>query len=104
MDASASKLDEEEHVPLQRDRLDREEVDREHARGLRSQEGTPGQPPTLANRAESRLARAGRADLDVDFVSLSGGGRGQLAAALTSLLSGGQVAVHSVATAAEGIR
>jgi hypothetical protein len=59
--------------------------------------------PTLANRAESRLARAGRADLDVDFVSLSGGGRGQLAAALTSLLSGGQVAVHSVATAAEGI-
>jgi len=43
VDAPAAELDEEEHVqPLQRDRLDREEVDREHALRLRSQEGTPG--------------------------------------------------------------
>src|SRR4051794_835104 len=41
VDTSATQLDEEEHVqPLQRDRLDREEVDREHACGLRSQQGT----------------------------------------------------------------
>src|SRR5262249_31295460 len=39
---------------------------------------------------------------DVVFVSLSGGGRGQIAAALTSTLSAGQVAVHSAGTAAEG--
>jgi hypothetical protein len=58
VDTSAAELDEEEHrQPLQRDRLDREEVDRERARGLRSQEGTPGQPRTLVDRAESRLAQ-----------------------------------------------
>jgi len=35
--ASAGKLNEKEHVqPLQRDRVDREEVDGEHGRGLRS--------------------------------------------------------------------
>jgi len=34
------------------------------------------------------------------FVSLSGGGRGQIAAALTTLLSGGAVSVHSAGTAA----
>jgi len=39
---------------------------------------------------------------DVVFVSLSGGGRGQIAAALTTLLSGGQVAVHSAGTAIRG--
>src|SRR5438876_3491674 len=34
VDASATEFDEEEHVQsLQRDRLDSEEVDREHARG-----------------------------------------------------------------------
>jgi hypothetical protein len=56
VDASAAELDEEEHVqPLQRDRLDGEEVDREHARGLRSEEGTPRQPGTLARRAETGL-------------------------------------------------
>ena len=53
VDASAAEFDEEEHVqPLQRDRLDGEEVDREHARGLRSQEGTPGEPRALAGGAE----------------------------------------------------
>jgi arsenate reductase (thioredoxin) len=37
--------------------------------------------------------------LDVVFVSLSGGGRGQIAAALTTLLSENQVSVHSAGTA-----
>jgi arsenate reductase (thioredoxin) len=39
---------------------------------------------------------------DVVFVSLSGGGRGQIAAALTSLLSSNRVSVHSAGTAVEG--
>jgi arsenate reductase len=43
-----------------------------------------------------------KASWDVVFVSLSGGGRGQIAAALTTLLSDGQVAVHSAGTAIRG--
>jgi arsenate reductase len=39
---------------------------------------------------------------DVVFVSLSGGGRGQIAAALTTLLSGSRVSVHSDGTAVHG--
>ena len=39
---------------------------------------------------------------DVVFVSLSGGGRGQIAAALTTLLSGNLVSVHSAGTAVHG--
>ena len=39
---------------------------------------------------------------DVVFVSLSGGGRGQIAAALTTLLSENRVSVHSAGTAAHG--
>jgi arsenate reductase (thioredoxin) len=38
--------------------------------------------------------------LDVVFVSLSGGGRGQLAAALTTALSGGAVSVHAAGSQA----
>lgn len=38
---------------------------------------------------------------DVVYVSLSGGGRGQIAAALTAQLSGKQVSVHSAGTAAQ---
>ena len=38
---------------------------------------------------------------DVVFVSLSGGGRGQIAAALTTLLSENQVSVHSAGTAVQ---
>lgn len=38
---------------------------------------------------------------DVVFVSLSGGGRGQIAAALTAKLTGKQVSVHSAGTAAQ---
>jgi len=50
-------------------------------------------------RSTGELATASR---DVVFVSLSGGGRGQIAAALTTLLSGGQVAVHCAGTAIRG--
>jgi protein-tyrosine-phosphatase len=41
-------------------------------------------------------------DWDVVYVSLSGGGRGQLAAALTTLLSDHRVEVHSAGTAVAG--
>ena len=39
---------------------------------------------------------------DVVFVSLSGGGRGQIAAALNTLLSGSRVSVRSAGTAVQG--
>jgi len=49
VDAPAGELDEEEHVqPLQRDRLDGEEIDGEHALGLRPQKGRPGKSGALA--------------------------------------------------------
>jgi protein-tyrosine-phosphatase len=50
------------------------------------------------NRARGVKASTTR---DVVFVSLSGGGRGQIAAALTAKLSGKQVSVHSAGTAAQ---
>src|SRR5579863_6733063 len=64
--------------------------------------------PLMAYRfARERLQALGRAGgrsadgaFDVVFVSLSGGGRGQIAAALTTLLSEGRVSVHSAGTAA----
>lgn len=63
--------------------------------------------PALATRlTRERLLsgdRAGggtdRSHRDVVFVSLSGGGRGQIAAALTTHLAGGRVSVHSAGTA-----
>ena len=66
--------------------------------------------PALAYKfAGERLAAIARAQtpdvtdtINVVFVSLSGGGRGQLAAALTSALSAGRDAVHSAGTAADG--
>lgn len=39
---------------------------------------------------------------DVVLVGLSGGGRGQIAAALTTLLSNNRVSVHSAGTAVQG--
>ena len=58
VDAAAAELDEEEHVqPLQRDRLDGEEVDREHALRLRPQERAPGESASRAGRAEPGLAQ-----------------------------------------------
>ena len=66
--------------------------------------------PMMAGRfARERLAALARSggerppgSWDVVFVSLSGGGRGQIAAALTTLLSERRVAVHSAGTAALG--
>jgi protein-tyrosine-phosphatase len=66
--------------------------------------------PILAYRfTRERLIALQRAELtagsgafDIVFVSLSGGGRGQIAAALTTELSGGAVGVHSVGTAVGG--
>ena len=74
--APAVELDEEQHIePLQRDRLDGEEIDREHALCLRSQKGTPGQPDAFAGRAESRLAQdlrdGRRRDGDAEPVQLA---------------------------------
>jgi hypothetical protein len=58
MDAPACELDEEEHVhPLQREGLDGEESDRDHALGLRPQKGTPGESGALAGGAEPRLPK-----------------------------------------------
>ena len=64
--------------------------------------------PLLAHRfARERLMAVARTEsprlqgsCDVVFVSLSGGGRGQIAAALTTTLSNGAVSVHSAGTAA----
>ncbi len=66
--------------------------------------------PLLAYRfAHERLNAITRAEghgaqgtWDVVFVSLSGGGRGQIAAALTTLLSESRVCVHSAGTAVHG--
>jgi hypothetical protein len=51
VDAPAGELDEEQDVqPLQRDRLDGEEVDREHALRLLAQERSPRQAKALGGR------------------------------------------------------
>jgi hypothetical protein len=58
MHPTAVELDEEEHVqPLQPDRLDGEEVDRDHAMCLGSQELAPGEPRALPGRPEASLAK-----------------------------------------------
>jgi arsenate reductase (thioredoxin) len=54
------------------------------------------------NAIRRSTGEVAKASWDVVFVSLSGGGRGPIAAALTTLLSGGQVAVHSAGTAIRG--
>jgi arsenate reductase len=66
-------------------------------------------PPLAYRLTKERLRgskRTGRpaADesRDIVFVSLSGGGRGQIAAALTTLLSGNKITVHSAGTAVHG--
>src|SRR6266516_5605453 len=77
VDAPAGELDEEEHVqPLQRDRLDGEEIDGEHALGLRPQKGRPGESGALAGRAEPRLpqdlSHRCRRNGDAEAVQLTG--------------------------------
>jgi arsenate reductase (thioredoxin) len=63
--------------------------------------------PVLAYRfARERLTSLSRTEgtgADVVFVSLSGGGRGQIAAALTSLLSNGAVTAHAAGTSQHGV-
>ena len=63
--------------------------------------------PVLAYRfTRERLGSIGRAagtSSDVVFVSLSGGGRGQMAAALTTLLSDGQVTAHAAGSSQHGV-
>jgi len=61
-------------------------------------------PPLAYRLTRERLQSLERGEgdgvrRDVVFVSLSGGGRGQIAAALTSLLAGDRVAVHAAGTA-----
>jgi arsenate reductase (thioredoxin) len=80
------------------------------AERLASSAAVPDFVPLLAYRlAKERLGASRRTDdpathdgHDVVFVSLSGGGRGQIAAALTTLLSDGAVTVHSAGTAVRG--
>jgi protein-tyrosine-phosphatase len=63
--------------------------------------------PVLAYRfTRERLTSIGRTpgtSWDVAFVSLSGGGRGQIAAALTTLLSDGRVTPHAAGTSRDGV-
>lgn len=63
--------------------------------------------PVLAYRfTRERLGSIGRkpgTSWDVVFVSLSGGGRGQMAAALTTLLSEGKVTAHAAGTSRHGV-
>src|ERR687892_1853137 len=49
------------------------------------------------------IARTPGTSWDVVFVSLSGGGRGQMAAALTTLLSEGKVTAHAAGTSRHGV-
>jgi arsenate reductase len=63
--------------------------------------------PVLAYRfTRERLSSIGRTrgtSWDVVFVSLSGGGRGQIASALTTLLSEGRVTPHAAGTSQHGV-
>jgi arsenate reductase (thioredoxin) len=49
------------------------------------------------------LTRTRDGTVDIVFVSLSGGGRGQIAAALTRLLGGDNVSVHAAGTSAPAV-
>jgi len=76
VDVPATQLDEEEHVqPLQRDRLDGEEVDCERALRLCPWEGAPGESASRAGRAEPGLTEdllhGGGRDCDAEAVQLA---------------------------------
>ena len=92
------------------DRFDREQIAalmQDSVARLAGQAEVEDFLPVLAHRFTrerlSSLARSGEARLDIVFVSLSGGGRGQIAAALTTLLSNGSVSVHAAGTASGGV-
>jgi hypothetical protein len=76
MDASATQLDEEEHEQRpQRDRLDREEADREHLCACARRKVTPGESGSFAGRAEpglpQNLRHSRRQDGDPETVQLT---------------------------------
>src|SRR6187397_2815187 len=91
------------------DRVDRTQIDalmQDSVARLAGQAEVEDFLPVLAHRFTRErllsLARTRAGSLDIVFVSLSGGGRGQLAAALTTLLASENVTVHSAGTAAGG--
>jgi arsenate reductase (thioredoxin) len=84
-----------------------EELMADSVRQLSGQANVEDFLPVLAYRfTRERLNAIGRTpgtSWDVVFVSLSGGGRGQIAAALISLLSEGRVTPHAAGTARHGV-
>ena len=74
---------------------------RRHRVRLRPADGVPIRART-PQRDQARRGSRRPGTWDVVFVSLSGGGRGQIAAALTTLLSENRVCVHSAGTAVHG--
>ena len=108
LDALASEL-----APSTKDEFEAEvvfELMADSAVRLAETAAIPDYLPPLAYRltkerlgASKRTGRPGGDESrDIVFVSLSGGGRGQIAAALTTLLSGNRVTVHSAGTAVHG--
>jgi arsenate reductase (thioredoxin) len=91
------------------DRFDREQIEelmRDSVNQLAGRAQVADFLPVLGYRfTRERLGSLSRASetLDIVFVSLSGGGRGQIAAALTTMLSDGTVSAHSAGTAEEGV-
>jgi len=76
LDPSGRERDEEEDVdPLQEDGLDRQEVAGEHARRLRSEEGSPSRAGSLWCRLETgleqHLAHGGRGNRDPETLELA---------------------------------
>jgi arsenate reductase (thioredoxin) len=92
------------------DRFERERIEElmsDSVRQLAGRANVEDFLPVLAYRfTRERLSSIGRTpgtSWDVAFVSLSGGGRGQIAAALTALLSEGRVTPHAAGTAQHGV-
>ena len=92
------------------DRFERARIEDLMADSLRQLAGPAEVPdflPILAYRfTRERLGAIGRVpggSWDVVFVSLSGGGRGQMAAALATLLSEGKVTAHAAGTSRHGV-
>ena len=92
------------------DRFERARIEELMADSLRQLAGPAEVPdflPILAYRfTRERLGSIGRVtgvSWDVVFVSLSGGGRGQMAAALAALLSEGRVTAHAAGTSRHGV-
>jgi arsenate reductase (thioredoxin) len=92
------------------DRFERaqiEELMADSARQLAGGANVEDFVPVLAYRfARERLTSLSRSSgtgADIVFVSLSGGGRGQIAAALTSFLSDGTVTAHAAGTSQHGV-